>query len=539
MPAIQINAFSGALPAVSPRLLPNENATTALNTLLEDGDLKPMEGVLIHPVQPALPAFVRTLYKYNDRFFAWSARVNVMASPVIADPYDRVYFSGLDVPRVTRNDIALGAGVLPSQSFPLGVPAPTAPTATYVPPAEDDDEKDYADDSTRFYLRTYVTRTGEEGGPSPLSAKVVVTVPGSAVSLTLPVLPVNASEVELQRIYRTATGATESGFMLVAELPYTTTEYSDTSLDEDLGPPLSTGDYLTPPAELKGLCSITGGIALGFVGRTLYVSEAYEPYTFPKKYQQTTLHRIVGICPLSSGALVVTEGYPYVLTGTMPGAVTIDKLDEPYPCVSERSLVNMEGFVIYASQDGLVGAGSGGAQLLTKEVFTPAQWRALAPHTIHAYYHDGVYVAFYGDTADTGNGVGAFIYDPNRKDVMLVGVYAQAGFRDLASDTLFLVINGQLCQWRKGPALPYRWVSKIFETPPVSFQRYKLKGPDLAGMTLTILADGQPLFTRVYTHHDPYPGILPSGLYSSYQLQLEGVSSVTSVSLATDVRELS
>ncbi len=70
MPAIQITAFSGALPAVSSRLLPNENATTAHNTLLEDGDLKPMEGALINPVQPQLPAFVRTLYKYNNQFFA-------------------------------------------------------------------------------------------------------------------------------------------------------------------------------------------------------------------------------------------------------------------------------------------------------------------------------------------------------------------------------------------------------------------------------------------------------------------------------------
>ncbi|MBY0419535.1 MAG: hypothetical protein K2W88_15905 [Pararheinheimera sp.] len=538
MPAIQINAFSGALPAVSPRLLPTENATTALNTLLEDGDLKPMEGVLVDPVQPLLPAFVRTLYKYNDRFFAWSARVNAMASPVIADPYDRVYFSGLDVPRVTRNDIALGAGVLPSLSFPLGVAAPTAPSATYATPAEDDDEKDYADDSTRFYLRTYVTRSGEESGPSPLSAKVVVTVPGTAVNLALPVLAVNANEVELQRIYRTATGATESGFLLVAELPYTTAAYSDTLLDEDLGPPLSTGDYLPPPAGMKGLCSITGGIALGFVGRTLYVSEAYEPYTYPTAYQQTTQHRIVGICPLSSGALVVTEGYPYVLTGTMPGAVSLDKLDDPYPCVSERSLVNMDGFVMYASQDGLVGAGSGGAKLLTEEVFTPAQWRALAPHTLHAYYHDGMYIAFYGDTSDTGNGIGAFIYDPSRKDVTFVNVYAQAGFRDLASDTLYLVIDGQLCQWRKGPALPYRWVSKVFETPPVSFQRYRLKGVDLSGTLLTILADGQPLFTRLYTQHDPYPGCLPPGQFSRYQLQLEGVSTVTSVSLATEMGEL-
>lgn len=538
MPAIQITAFSGALPAVSSRLLPNENATTAHNTLLEDGDLKPMEGALMNPVQPQLPAFVRTLYKYNNQFFAWSSRVNVMASPVIADPYDRVYFSGLDVPRVTRNDIAVGAGVLPSMSLPLGVPVPAALTASYVAPAEDEDEKDYSDDSSRFYVRTYVTRTGEESGPCPLSAKVVVTVPGSAVSLGLPILPVNTQEVELQRIYRSASGATESGFFLVAELPYLDAAYSDTLLDEDLGPALSTGDYLPPPAALRGLCSITGGIAVGFVDRTLYVSEAYEPYTYPRQYQQTTAHRIVGICPLSSGALIVTEGYPYVLTGTMPGAVSIDKLDDPYPCVSERSMVNMDGFVIYASQDGLVGAGSGGAKLLTEEVFTPAQWRALTPQTIHAYYHDGVYVAFYGDTTDTGNGIGAFIYDPSRKDVTFIGVYAQAGFRDLASDTLFLVINGQLCQWRKGPALPYRWVSKVFETPPVSFQRYKVRGENLTGTTLTVLADGQPLFSRLYTSHDPYPGILPSGRFTRYQLQLEGLSTITSVSLATEIGEL-
>lgn len=538
MPAFDVSMFAGQMPAMSERLIANENATVARNVLLQNGELKPIEGTALAPVQPQLPANTHTLYRYNDKWFAWSAQVEAIASPVIADPFDRVYITGLDKPRVTRNDIATGAGVLPSLTFPLGVPAPvTTPVIAYAP--EEETDPDYADDVTRFYLLTYLTSSGEESAPGPLSAKVVVLKPEHSVGLSWAALVSNSHDVTHVRIYRSETGSSESGFFMLAQLPIGTISYTDETSADALGAPLQTIDYAMPPADMRGICSIAGGITLGHAGRTLYVSEAFEPYTYPNGYRQTTQAPIVAICPLSSGAVVATEGYPYVVSGTMPGALSLYKLDEPYPCVSARSMVNMQGFAIYASQDGLVGASSGGAQLLTENVFTPEQWRALKPETMHCYYHDGLYIAFYGDVNGTGNGDGALVFDPRRKDVVFVDVYATAGYRDLAADSLYLVINNQLHEWRKGAPLPYVWRSKMLDTPFVSFQCGRVRSNDATGLVMRVYADGELIHTQTFEDNSPWPFFLPADKqYCRWQFELAGTNTVHAAGIANSAQEL-
>lgn len=538
MPSFDVSMFAGLMPAVSSRLIAPENATVATNVLLQNGELNAIEGTALAPLQPALPPRTQTLYRYNDKWFAFSEQLEVVPSPVIADPYDRVYFTGLDKPRVTRNDVATGSGVLPAMSFPLGVPAPTtAPTIGYAPDAED--EPDYADDVTRFYVLTYVSSTGEESAPGPLSEKVVVLQPDDIVGLSWAALVSNTHDITHVRIYRTESGSNETAFLRVAQLPIATTGFNDNVVSELLGAPLQTADYAMPPATMRGMATIPGGIALGFVDRTLYVSEAYEPYTYPNGYRQTTAAKIVGICPFSNGAVIATEGHPEILTGSMPGALSLYKLDQPYPCVSRRSLVNMEGTVYYASQDGLVAVGSGGAQLLTEGVFTQEHWQALKPHTMHCYYHDGLYIAFYGDVNGTGNGTGALIYNPRRKDVVFVNIYATTGYRDLAADSLYLVINNQLHEWRKGAKLPYVWRSKVHETPQMSYQCFRVRGRDNTGLTLKVFADEQLLHTHVYTEHDQLPFFLPpDDTYRQWEIQLEGTNNVYAVGIATSAQEL-
>lgn len=537
MPAFDVSMFAGMLPAISPRLIANENATVATNVLIQNGELSAMEGTAPAPVQPLLPPKTQTLYRYNDAWFAWAEQVEVVPSPVIADMYDRVYITGLDKPRVTRNDVAMGAGVLPSTTFPLGVPAPTsAPQLAYAAP--DEDEPDYSDDDTRFYVLTYVSSTGEESAPGPLSARLVVLTPEDSVGVSWVNPAVMTHDVTHVRLYRSASGSTEAGFFRVTELPISQSAFTDNVPGDSLGPLLTTTDYAMPHENMRGITNIAGGITLGFEGRTLYASEAFEPYTYPTSYRQTTAAKIVAICPLSSGAVVATEGYPYLVTGTMPGALMLNKFDEPYPCVSARSMVNMQGFAIYASQDGLVGASSGGAKLLTEEVFTPEQWRDLKPETMHCYYHDGLYIAFYGDVNGTGNGTGALIFNPARRDVQFVDIYATAGYRDLATDSLYLVINNQLHEWRKGPKRPYVWRSKILDTPPMSFQCFRVRGENNAGLKVSVFADGQLLHSYTYDAHDQEPFFLPAGIYRQWQLELEGTNTVHAFGVATSAQEL-
>ncbi len=537
MPAIKVSMFAGMQPAIASHLVSDETATQAVNVNLSNGELRALENTAVSATQPQLPANCRTLFKYGTKFLAWSQFVEAIPSPVIGDPYDRVYFTGTDKPRVARNDQVNGAGVLPTTSFPLGVPAPSsAPTISYSTAAGDPAKAD--DDVTRYYGITYVTSTGEESALSPVSARVVVLQPNDTVTLTWPTLASNPNNITHVRLYRTETGAAETAFFRVVQLPIATTNYVDNVPAGQLGAQLATLDYAEPPATMRGICSIAGGITLGFDDRTLLVSEAYEPYTYPKIYRQTTKFKIVGICPMSSGAVIGTEGHPYLVTGTMPGAIMLTQLDEPYPCVSRRSMVNMDGFAMYASQDGLVGASSGGAQLLTSNVLSPDQWRAMKPETMHAYYHDGLYIAFYGDVNNTGAGVGALIYDPKRKDIMFVDFYATAGYRDLASDTLFLVISQQLCEWRKGALRSYIWQSKVFQTPLMSFAAVKVKAMDITGVKVTVYGNEQAILTYTYPSNDQTPLRLPPDCYERWQIKVEGTKPLQGLSLATSMQEL-
>src|SRR5690606_20253347 len=110
------------------------------------------------------------------------------------------------------------------------------------------------DDETRYYVQTWVTGFGEEGPPGEVSAPVEIPIPGSSVALNLPALLNNDRNITRRRIYRSVSGAGLADFLLVAELPLATANYTDALAADGLGPVLETYDYLPPPDNMRGLC---------------------------------------------------------------------------------------------------------------------------------------------------------------------------------------------------------------------------------------------------------------------------------------------
>ena len=380
---------------------------------------------------------------------------------------------------------------------------------------------------------------GEEGPPSPVSNEVTLLDPTQqTVSMIIPGLSNNTSNINRIRIYRSATTADSAGFLFVAELPLASTSYVDDVATDALGPELATDDYDPPPDDMQGLVSMPGGFLLGFTGNTICPSAAYLPYAYPVGNQLTTADNIVAIGVTSAGAVVTTQGFPYLLTGYTPDSLTLTKLEEDQACVSKRSLVDMGEFVIYASPDGLVAAGAGGIELITAGVMTQAQWQTYQPQTLHAYHHEGLYVGFYGDAAGNGNGVGGFVFDPKSKDFRRLSFYAMTGYRDLYSDKLYLVTADGLQMWESGSPLQLRWQSKEFIYPvPVGYSCAKVTGADLTGAVLVVIADGIEILTM------PLVGTastfrLPAVKARTWQVRLEGGVHIYSLSLATSMGEL-
>lgn len=360
---IEIVPLRGMLPKLDEVLLPNEAAAKAEDCQFDRGLLAPLRAS--RPLGVTLPLVPRTLFRYTDTlWFAWDHPVAVMRSPIAQDAYQRVYYTDGVYPKVTYQAIATGSGPLPNAWYRLGVPAPTTPpvVAGITAPAGQQDDTP-TDDETRYYTETYVSGLGEEGAPGPQSEHIVVRQPGSSVSVTLSPSPTTDSNVTHRHLYRSVTGGGAADFRRVAVLPLATTTYTDVLAADALGPALETYGYAMPPDELRGLCQMANGIAAGFAGHTVYFCEPYLPYAWPDKYRLTTSYPIVALAAIDTALVVMTEGYPELIDGASPSAMTARKFtDLPQVCVSAESVVTMAGQVLYASADGLVGISQAGGR---------------------------------------------------------------------------------------------------------------------------------------------------------------------------------
>lgn len=533
MSVIDIVTMRGITPRVEPHLLPDEVAVVAKDCHFDHGVISPLEGDvsagLILPITP------QTLFKYGQNWFAWNKIVEAINSPIAQDAYGRVYYTDGEYPKVTNFQIATGGVNKPTAWYRLGVPAPGVPVGiSTITPPEGSKDDDITDDETRYYVDTYVTAMGEEGPPGPASGKVSIPIPNSTVTLALSPPQSQDNNITKRRVYRSVSGGGLADYLLVAELPIAQASFVDDRADGELGPVLETYDYAPPPAALRGLCQMANGMCAGFAGNSLYLCEPYLPYAWPEKYRLTTEHDIVAIAAIDTTLVIGTKGFPYLAQGVSPSSVTNQKLSQlPQACISARSMVAMDGVVLYASPDGLVGIGAGGGQVVTEQIITRKQWQAMKPETLRAWHHEGKYVAM----TDTH----AFIFDPKSGDLRELTNRWDAAVSDMESDRLFVAKGTDLLVWRGGPVGngQFVWRSKLFMMPdgtPLGCCRLLAEDITMVGIRLSV--DGEQVM-------DLPPGNLASSTFRLppvrgrwWQVEVYGTSVVKRITLAGSMAEL-
>jgi hypothetical protein len=460
MTALVINAFGGISPKIRPRYLADTQAQVALNCLTANGSLQPQMGLGASLL--TLPAgTLNSIYRFGQEqdetqyWFASTDDVDVVRGPVAGDTEERTYFSGVGSIGLceTWASIALSAPPYPSNYRLTGVPKPTdAPTLAVVGTP---DEGVAAE--TRVYIYTYVNDKNEESAPSPASASIDVTPTTQTVTVTMAVPSGSNRVYSAKRIYRSVSGT----FLFVAEVADEATTFTDNKLAEDLGEECPSLTWDTPISTLKGLVALPNGVMAAFSGRDVYFSEPYHPFAWPAIYSQTLDHPIVGLGVMDTTLVVLTKGTPYFIQGTHPDSMAVVRSDVEQACVSKRSIVSVNGAVLYASPDGLVMLSSSGSKILTDKMFTYAQWQSIfAPANLHAYQHDLKYIAF--------GSQGGFTYDLLTGQFTQHDLVATAGHHDMRNDTLFLANDNKLVKWDKGNALRYTWRSKMFSLPQIT-----------------------------------------------------------------------
>lgn len=545
MPSIRLQNMGGIAPRVSPRLLPLSAATIAEGTKLWSGEVHPFRtGLRLNDEMPIAP--VRTIFHIAGAWLAWKEDVDVVIGFTPNAPLGRVYYTGDGVPKVIEQIQAKAEAPTPTGAFPLGVqPPPYAPicsTATPTSPQE-----------ARTYVFTFLTAFDEESVPSPPS-DVIIAVDGVAVdvdfSASLP--PPNVARV---RIYRSNGGP----FIFVKDVPQFTGTYSDAAKNEDIegNEQLGSQYYYPPEARMIGLIGTPNGFLAGFWENKVGFSVPYQPHAWPPAYVRIFDYPVVGLGVFGATVAVFTTGPTYLIDGMDPENFSVDRVPDVYPCVSKRSIAAGDRGVYYAAETGLAFVGSGGVQLVTKDILSEDDWKVWHPNTMHGTVFDGFYYGFFrGDrqTSDPNENGAGFIFDINDRAtgsydkalLTTIPFYAPASFAGPEVRLHYVRSNGTvstLYEWDAGTEFePYVWRSRQFVFPyNVSFAAAKVVarcGPERP--CVVRLLDGAcnvSVFEKTVTNNNPFR--LPALLSRlDWMVEIGGTAEVQEVHFATSMQEL-
>jgi hypothetical protein len=562
MPSIRIQNFGGLVPRMSPRLLAGGQALRAELTKLWSGEIRPFIEKAKIDVPLVQDCMAKTIYKFKDVWLSWCADVDVVTGFTLDQGSERLYYTGDGGPKITTYPLAVASLPTPANSLPLGVPEPTLPPILGTPTGT------AGTPQLRYYVYTWYSNFDEESVPSPPSAGINVS-DGQHVPIQIPMPMVQPVNIETVRVYRTNGGP----FLFVKEVPFEDVAAGKVVTDDvkniDLGEAIISTTFYPPPNNIQGLIGLSSGSFAAFHDNRVVFSEPYQPHAWPPEYEKIFDFPVVALGTYGNTLVVATTGYTYLVAGTDPRSLSVDRVPDPYPCVSKRSMVSADRGVVYASGEGLVFVGLYGTQILTRALMTRDEWQQFNPSTMHGVIFDGRYYGFYESTRyfsadETVVPAGAgFIFDFNdrivygldddsaiSKDDKLATIpyHASATFANPVTQ-LHLVINptlksNELFKWEGGVEFePYVWRSKQFAFPyEITFAGAKVlrqcKGEQPLKFRLCDGECGKVVFERDVTTNRPFR--LPSRHgRTDWIVEIEGTAFVQEIHVSTSFMELS
>lgn len=325
-----------------------------------------------------------------------------------------------------------------------------------------------------------------------------------------------------------------------------------------LGNVLDTDDYDAPPEGLRGLSLFNNNIMVGFVGNEVFFSEPGKYHAWPDTYKKSIPHTIVGVAALSGNLLVLTESYPYILSGNDPAILSLARIDANYPCLNKSSISTMNYGLVYATHDGLVVySATAGPQLMTRELYSSDAWNEdLDPDTVVA-------AASYKDTYLAWHAAGGLSFERSGQAGTFVDLVADnqptAIWYDSLTNKLYYTTGtaGDIYEW-DNPAQrnqSFTWRSKVFqldsplnlgaaqviaayETPSTVWGETSTKWGETAarwdtsgGVTFRLYTEGTLVMEHVLASDDMFR--LPVGYKSdTFEVEIEASVRVKTVRLA-------
>nr|RDS95569.1 hypothetical protein DWF04_06055 [Cereibacter sphaeroides f. sp. denitrificans] len=517
---ITLEGFAGEIPKTQPRYLPQTHAASVSGARLNRGDLAPMRSpVLID----TLAAEASRIYLHGSTWISWTGDGDAAPGPVAQD---RLYIShgAGAAPQLLYSGVYYGLALNPPNEKPA-----VARTGTLDPELTE----------TVRYAYTWVTSLGEESAPSTISDAINWS-PGCTITVSMVATPGASRLVTKKRVYRSVTSTTGvTDLYFVKELAAGVTSYVHDIAADPPQEVLPSLDYDTPPANLTGLTALPNGIMAGFSGRDLFFCEPWQPHAWPRKYALATNDPIVGLCAFGTSLAVLTTGTPYVVQGLHPDSMSMERLEQSFPCLSRRGIVDMGYAAIFPSTNGLVEISQSGARLISSALWDRDQWGALWPAGFRAAQFQGRYAFSYAP-----GGVGArklAMVDLSGEMPFLLP--APGSYRDLyhhlATGRLIGLANDGISVYSlddsSGSLASFTWRSKPFAMPvPTGFGVIMVDaqpptGGETPSLTAKVYRDGTLI--RTITAANVIER-LPEGLGSVWQVEVSGNWTVTRIVLA-------
>ena len=360
--------------------------------------------------------------------------------------------------------------------------------------------------------------------------------------------------------------------------------------------------WFAPPTTLQGIITMPNGMIAGFVDNEVWFCEPFRPHAWPAGYVLTTDYPIVGLGVVGTTLVATTQATPNVFIGTAPSAMTQQRIPLPEPCTSRGGILSTENGVYYPSVNGLVKvAAAGFANNMTQSWITREKWDALVPQKfIRAVKNVSTYFAF-GTTGitngqpDTSVAQEGFTIELSEvADQQSFTLWPQVGghrigFSNLSAPNganidnvlsdpwsgVTLLIAGENVYYydftNPAPIIKSAlWRSKKFQGPHKdNFAAFRVwfdippGGPQTPPATRTtvpftenppavarlayapgmfgvvrIIADDKYVTERELRYSTELMRVSSQSKYTTWQIELEGVVSVTNVKMATTVKEL-
>ncbi len=420
-----------------------------------------------------------------------------------------------------------------------------------------------ADGNLTSYVRTFINQFSEESAPSPATSTVNLA---DGVDTTITIPDAQPADEDFKaygyRVYRVATGATGSAFLLHTETLYADPDsvapeeltFVDDKDDEDLGEPLESELFDLPPVDGRNILALPNDVMVMSVGNQVCPSVQGRPHAYPVDYRVTTDYDIVALAAIDTTVYALTESHAYMIIGSNPAQFSMAKIPQAYACVSRRSVAALARYgVVYASPDGLVVVTTSGARLISEPWITKREWEQYRPETLIGVAHDDIYFGFYREVIVGGGGAeiiqGGFVFDPDPDGFGFATLdeWAHGVHVDALTDTLYFTRDDVVYAWEAGSEhLTYTWRGRLERLPyPVAFNCAVVDAEDYEDITARYYGDGQLIGEYTVTGPGVYriaplrDGSGRASTYREFELELTGRSRVYAAETGNDVAELS